>query len=740
MEYVKANNGIHVIDEGRSHLLSQFRKNPLTPSQNYRMNELFVQCFAGMFMLLPAYIYSGSIISWLRGISKGKAFFSDIINNQYKIREKIKNRNRLVRVATEYSLDVALSLIRIHSLRVTLSKVKYILLRRFFPTDQKPCQIGGDFVSEKNTNNLIDEQRHLGYDFVNCYRYKQLISRTEPQSKEDIESLSAKLVSWTTSLLLTVHMHVEDCTIVSMKETISSVIQQIYPHWELLITAPPSVLARETLNSLLGEFADDMRISILTCGESEYELPENIALNTAKGKFFMRLNSGDLLPPHSLYYFALEIEQHPGVHLVYSDSDVVTDGIRHSPFFKPDWNEELFLNQDYICQLTAYDTAKLLKGKGFRRDYAPCHAYDVALRLAASSKDGTIRHIPRVLYHYRHNDFCLFSLDNREKACQAAMEYLKGKSIKATVISTDKGLNRVTYAVKTPLPMVSCIIGMKDRAAMTRNCLKGILQETDYDNLEVILVDNESVESDSLVLFADLQEEKRVRIIHWKKAFNYSQIQNMGVNEAKGEVVALLNNDIEIIDSAWLREMVGYAQKPHVGAVGARLLFPDDTLQHAGIILGPNGAVGYAFRGQHKETPLQKNLAHAARWISAVTGACLVVSKDKYLEVGGLNEKDLGIGFNDVDFCIRLHLAGYHNVYTPYATLRHLESASRGSDTVSQKRKRARMELLYIIDRYADLLYADPQYNLNLSFYGTNYDVIADTENLRLCPSINTGF
>jgi|GEM_PF-473847 len=709
-ECVNLNCVLHNIDEQCNYFLKRYKTSFLATSFYAKTHLLMVKCIVGLCMLPSVYVYAGSLVACVQGLRKGKAFFEEVALHHYIVEDKVESKGRLLQAFVRRSFKFAMTLKRARSLRTALGKVKRFLMSRFISTNNGSSLIGSDLATRS--------------------RYASYILRTEPQTEEDLCAISLKINSWAVPPILTLHMHVGVNVLESARATICSVVRQLYPHWEMVLTAPPQVYGN--LEALLKEFSDDRRMRIVIYDDPEFDLPENIALNVAEGQFFIILDGGDLLPIHALYYIALEIVEYPGARLIYSDADVITDGIRHSPFFKPDWNEELFLNQDYLCRLSAYKTILLRENSGFRREYVPCQAYDAALRLAVSGTPSAIRHIPRVLYHYGHNDFCLFNEDSREKGRQAVVAYLKAKDIDATVVSTEKKLNQITYSVKMPLPMVSCIIGMKDKAAMTRTCLKGILQETDYYNLEVILVDNESVEQESFALFDDLQTEKRVRIIHWDRPFNYSQIQNMAVNEAKGAFVALLNNDIEIICPEWLREMVGYAQRPQIGAVGARLLFANDSLQHAGIILGPNGAVGHAFRDLHKDTQLQKNLAHAARWISGVTAACLVISKEKYLAVGGFNEKELQIGYNDVDFCIRLHLLGYNNVYTPHATLRHLESISRGKDVDPIKRSREQSELQYIISRYGQLLRSDPQYNLNLSFLGTNYDVLEESEPLRL--------
>lgn len=735
---LEANSRLHTLDESQNPLLKIYRENafsdyaPLDISGNGRpfpllqrarhavtkqryckkIRDVLVKCIAGTLLIPASVVYAGNIKNWLRHISEGKRFFSAVLNNQRNIANEIKDSDKVFHVLTRKTLNKVLLLKSTNSLRAIFGGLA-----------------AASQVAEPPSNTSL--QTHSQGNSEDATRYASYIQRFEPQTEHDFAAIAVDMQSWPRGgTLISLHLHVGDGPQQQLLETVNSVLKQVYPNWELCITFSHSMNLNKDIQSYLNNLSSDLRVRLLQVNESS-DLPENAALNTCLGTFLTLLDCGDQIPSFSLYFVAKEICAYPESNFVYSDTDVLVNGVRKKPFFKPDWNEELFLGQDYVCRLAAYKTQLLKDIGGFCNEATPCHAYDAALRLILRSNDAQIRHIPRILYHYGHDDFCLFTAAQKEKSRNAAASYLQNKNILAEVYAQENGTNRVVYEIENPLPLVSCIVAMRDKAAMTESCIKGILQGTDYDNLEILLVDNGSTDAESLDFFDSLQNEPRVRIIHWDRPFNYSEIQNMAVSEAKGEFIALLNNDIKIADSGWLKEMISHASKSHIGAVGTKLLFADDTLQHGGIILGPNGLVGHTFRDFPQDVAKQKNIAHVTRWVSAVTGACLVINRQKYLEIGGLNETDLSVAYNDVDFCIRLGLAGYRNLYTPHTKIYHLESVSRGGDVDPTKKQRAEAEHNYIVEQYSHLLKADPQYNPNLSFLGTNYDIVSSTEQSR---------
>lgn len=736
---LKANSVLHTLDESRNPLLKTYREQAISiyaptfgggrrllhslpqrvssaigRSRHARkIRNILVKSLIAVLLLPASVIYAGGIKNWLREARKGRAFFSSVLKNQSSIASRTNSQNDTFHKIARKMLNRAVLLRDTDSLRAAFRGVRTAL-----------------FGSSKAKDGIAST--HTEATSEDALRYSSYIKRFEPSSERELSDINDEIQAWVNKPLLSLHVHADSGKLSQLQETITSVLKQCYAKWELLVTTSPALDAGSR-KYLTDELGSDSRANIVQM-DSAHALPENFALQECSGEFFIPLSSGDQLPQFSLYFVAKEALAHPNSRVIYSDTDVLIDGVRQKPFFKSGWNEELFLGQDYISRLVAYRTQQLKQIQGFRDEMKPCHIYDATLQLALLSDDTQIRHIPRVLYHFGHDDFCLFTGEQVEKSRQAVAAYLKKKGIDAIVHSQGNGTNRIEYVISEPLPAVSCIVAMRDKAAMTEDCISSILQKTDYSNLEIILVDNGSTEAESFALFESLQADNRVKVIHWDRPFNYSEIQNMAVKEARGEIVALLNNDIVVEDSQWLKEMVSHARKAHIGAVGTRLLFANDTLQHGGILLGPNGSVGHVFRDLPESVSKQKNIAQVTRWISAVTGACLVVDKRKYLEIGGLDECNLGIAFNDVDFCIRLALAGYQNLYTPHTKVYHLESASRGLDVDPAKKQRADKEQNYIIQNYADLLNSDPHYSPNLSFYGTNYDIIAPTEQARVTP------
>jgi GT2 family glycosyltransferase len=274
---------------------------------------------------------------------------------------------------------------------------------------------------------------------------------------------------------------------------------------------------------------------------------------------------------------------------------------------------------------------------------------------------------------------------------------------------------RVKYNLPKQLPLVSIIIPTRNAKALVKQCIDSIFEKTTYSNFEIILVDNGSDDPSSLDYFAELNERDNIRVVRDDGNFNFSRLNNEAVKVAKGELLCLMNNDIEVISPDWLDEMVSQAVRPEIGAVGAKLLYPNDTVQHAGVILGLGGIAGHAHLGIHRNDPGYFGRANLVQNFIAVTAACLVIRKEIYENVGGLNEKDFAVAFNDVDFCIRVHQAGYHNLWTPFAEMYHHESATRGSDLAPEKIERFKQEIKSMELLYGNILFNDPAYNPNLS-------------------------
>jgi O-antigen biosynthesis protein len=506
-----------------------------------------------------------------------------------------------------------------------------------------------------------------------------------------------------------------------LKEAIDSVLQQVYPHWELCIADDASTTPH--VRSLLEDYRQrDPRIRVVHRPfNGHIAAASNSALELVTGDYVALLDHDDRLPPSALYHVAVEIGRYPDADLIYSDEDKIDEwGNRYDPHFKPDWSPELFCAQNYISHLGVYRTALVRAVGGFRTGYEGSQDYDLALRVIARSAPSRIRHILRILYHWRvFSTSGSFSTDYLDQAVRSARRALADHFAecgeKVEIGAGHWSYHRVRRPLPDPAPPVTLIVPTRDRLELVRECVEGLLHRTHYSDLDVIIVDNDSTDAATLAWFASLAGNPRVKVLPWSGPFNFSAINNAGVTAARGTVVGLINNDLSVIHPDWLTEMVVQAIRPSVGAVGAKLLYGNRTIQHGGVILGIGGVAGHSHKYVPAEEPGYFSRLMVPQNLSAVTAACMVLRKECYLGVGGLDEINLKVAFNDVDLCLRLRKAGYDIVWTPYAELYHLESVSRGTDTAPDKAERFRREVLYMQERWGDTLRHDPFYSPNLT-------------------------
>ena len=417
---------------------------------------------------------------------------------------------------------------------------------------------------------------------------------------------------------------------------------------------------------------------------------------------------------------ALALNKNPDLQLLYSDEDKLdAQDRRFEPYFKSDWNPELFLAQNFVSHLNVFRTELIRKVGGFRIGFEGSQDYDLALRCIEQIGPEDIEHLPWVLYHWRAGDQSTASNATakpyaQEAARRAVEEHLKRAGILGTVVPSHGVYLQTKYALPNERPMVSIIIPTRDQASSLKKCVYSIFEKTDYPAYELIVIDNGSYDSEALEFLAELKKRGGVRVERIDDAFNYSRLNNRGVELARGSLVALLNNDVEVLHADWLSEMVSRAIQPKVAMVGARLWYPNGTIQHGGVILGAGGIAGHAHAGLRRDEPGYFARAHLAQDVSAVTTACALVKRDVYLQVGGFDE-NLSVTFNDVDLCLRLREARYRILWTPYAELIHHESASRGFDNSAPKQVRFLAEVDYMKSKWGDILQRDPFYNPNLS-------------------------
>jgi glycosyltransferase involved in cell wall biosynthesis len=524
-----------------------------------------------------------------------------------------------------------------------------------------------------------------------------------------------------------------------LREAVASVTAQLYPHWELCIAddaSPDPAVARV----LADVAAADPRIKVTRRAQNGHiSAASNSGLALATGSFVALLDHDDLLHETALYEVAVVIAGNPTVDIIYSDEDVIDDEGRHSrPYFKTDFNPELLFGQNMVSHLGCYRRSLLEQIGGFRLGFEGSQDYDLTLRAWQASSIDRIHHIPAVLYHWRHvrqgGSFSQSQLDKCTDAARLAIADVlrtEGQGAQIEPAPLVPSYSRVVRRLPEPLPLVSIIVPTKDRADLLAVCADGILHKTDYANLELLIVDHESREEETLNLLRRLRQDQRVRVLPYHGAFNYSAMNNMAAAEARGSVLALVNNDIEVTSAGWLAEMVSHAVRPEIGAVGSKLLYPNGQVQHAGVVIGMGGVAGHAFCGLRRNDPGYFCQAVLTRAVSAVTGACLVVRKKVYEKAGGLNAAHLAVAFNDVDLCLKIQALGFRNVWTPFAELVHHESVSRGPDTSPEKRARIGREIAYMTATWPELIAADPFYNLNLSLVGSRYEMASPSRRTK---------
>ncbi|MGE4372717.1 MAG: glycosyltransferase [Xanthobacter sp.] len=530
-----------------------------------------------------------------------------------------------------------------------------------------------------------------------------------------------EIASWENAPTISIVIPVYNPNLEWLQAAIDSVTRQIYPHWEICMADDCSTDPQ--VRPFLSRLAEqDSRVKLtLRERNGHISAASNSAMELASGSWMALLDQDDLLPEDALFYVARAIHRDPALQFIYSDEDKIREnGTRFDPSFKPNWNLDLLRAQNIVSHLGVYRLDRVREIGGFREGFEGAQDHDLVLRLTEQLNPSQIHHIPRVLYHWRaHHKSTAKTVSNKDYASLAGQKALTGHlarvGIAGHVEILTSGVYRVHYALPETPPQVTLIIPTRNGLALVRQCIESILKKTLYPNYDIILVDNNSDDPEALRYFSELNKNPNIRVLRDERPFNYSAINNNAVAHAEGTYVALINNDIEVISPEWLNEMIGFAIQPEVGVVGARLWYPDNRLQHGGVILGLGGVAGHAHKFLRRKSNGYLKRGILPQSLSAVTAACFVVRKSIYQDVGGLDAEHLKVAFNDVDFCLRVREAGYRNVWTPYAELYHHESASRGSEDTPEKQARFRSEMDYMMTRWKDILPQDPAYNLNLT-------------------------
>jgi GT2 family glycosyltransferase len=502
---------------------------------------------------------------------------------------------------------------------------------------------------------------------------------------------------------------------------IESVKNQEYKNWQLILVDDASTNTSH-FDYLKKCSEEDSRIQTVFLEKNGHiSAATNAGIDLATGEYITFLDHDDELALNALAEFCAVINARPNVKIIYSDEDLMSEaGERIYPHFKSDWNIELLRAHNYITHLCCYKAELLCRLGGMRLGYEGAQDYDLILRASAVVEAEDVHHISKVLYHWRMVEgSTALSAGAKSYATEAGFKALEDHVLKLDVGAKVHHANQenfytVKYSLPSSLPKVSIIIPTRDGMDVLKPCIDTLISETAYSNYEVIILDNGSVKKETLSYLAKLSARDNFKIIRDDGEFNYSRINNRAASYADGDLICLLNNDIEIIQSDWLCEMVSLAVKKDIGCVGAKLLYPDGTIQHAGVILGLGGYAAHSHRGLPRDKPGYFCRAQVRQQLSAVTAACLLIKRSIYEEVGGLDEA-FQVAYNDVDFCLRVQALGYQNIYTPFAELIHHESKTRGEDTGSEKIKRFDKEKQLLTQRWSGQLENDPFYSPNLT-------------------------
>lgn len=513
-----------------------------------------------------------------------------------------------------------------------------------------------------------------------------------------------------------------------LRQMIESLIVQTYSNWELcIVNASPD---NEEMQKVLAEYsAGDSRVRFCNLKEN-LGIAENTnrAFAMTKGEFVGLLDHDDLLAPNALYEIVKILQDHPQADALYTDEDKVTTELdeHFQPHLKPDFNLDLLRSNNYICHFFVVRKSIVEKAGGFRKEFDGAQDYDFIFRCTENA--GEVLHVPEILYHWRTHKAStadnpaskMYAFEAGKRAIEA---HLERTGTKGEVSHTqDLGFYRVKYPVQGK-PLVSVIIPNKDEKETLQTCLEMLEKNTGYQNFEIIIVENNSTTDEIFRYYKELSGNRKIHLLRWGKEFNYSAINNFAVAHAKGEYLLFLNNDVKSINPDWLEEMLGVCQRPEVGGVGAKLIYPDNTIQHAGCVIGMGGIAGHMFVDMPADRTGYLHKASLLQDMSAVTAACLLMKKEVFEQAGGFTE-ELAVAFNDVDLCLKVRKNGYLIVYDPYAKLYHMESKTRGAEDSKEKVRRFQTEIEYMRCHWIDILKnGDPCYNKNLSLTKWNYSL-----------------
>lgn len=551
---------------------------------------------------------------------------------------------------------------------------------------------------------------------------------------QDIQNTNKIIQRWPQmeKPLISIIMTTHNTSLDSLKLSISSVLEQLYPNWEIYIVSD-NKLHVDTKKFLHELSLRERRVEFITRRDHEVDdgvcSSLNMAMDMCEGQWICKLNPNDELHRNALAYVSYYINLYPECQLIYTDEDQIDQsGVHTEPHFKSGWNIDLLYSQNYLSNLCVYRTSMVRKIGGYRSDFEGGHDYELTLRYTDYVKSENITHIPQVLYHKRlidKNEVTTVEEASKRNDAEfrALAQFFESTRPNVNVTRTaEENIFRVKWPVNNE-PLVSLIIPTYNGRDITKQAIDSILDKTEYKNFEIILVDNNSDAPDALAYFSEIDKHDKVTVLRYPYKFNYSAINNFAAMHSKGEIIGLINNDIEVINAEWLTEMVSQVQRDDIGCVGAMLYYPDETVQHSGVIVGMGGVAGHPHKLYKRGDGGYFNRLKSIQNYTAVTAACLLVRKHVFEEVAGLNERDLTVAFNDVDFCLKVHQAGYRNLWTPYAELYHHESISRGLEDNPEKIARFHKEIEYMYKTWNTAEYSDTSYSQNLNLFKEDFSI-----------------
>ena len=646
---------------------------------------------------------------------------NNITSLQNNLREKDEYINQLNRIVLEKENNIRSLNQELKNIRESLSwRFSQGIERIIFYFIPESSKLGRFYkILIKNAQNFFKKNEIADKKIAKEENYYQVwIKKNEPKL-EDFPGLEKEAESLFYKPLISIVMPVYNIDEVYLRAAIESVRQQFYSNWELCAADDGST--KPDVKKVLEKYRRrDKRIKVIYLNKNQgISGASNAALSLATGEFVGLLDCDDEFADWTLLEVAKLLNQNSKLDFIYSDEDKLEpDGSRSEPFFKPDFSPDLLMSMNYITHFSVFRREILNRVGGFRKRLDGAQDYDLVVRVSEQTKN--IAHIPNILYHWRKIPSSLScNVDAKPYAYPAAIKTLqealirRGHTGKVTMLSPGRYWLHYEIIGK---PLTSIIIPTKDKVYLLRRCIDSIQQKSSYSNYEIIVVDNESSQTETKNYLKQVAKKPNCRVISFNQPFNYSRLNNFAASRAAGDFLLFLNNDTEVITPGWLEEMLGHAQRAEVGAVGVKLLFPDNKIQHAGVVMGLHGVAGHAFHGLPDSEPGYMGLATVTRNYSAVTAACLMIRRSVFEEIDGFDE-ELDVDLNDIDLCLRIIQRGYYIVWTPHAILYHHESATLGQ-------RQSERSIRYFSKKWRDFLgRGDPFYNQNLSLERSDFMV-----------------